>query len=39
MGYIYVIENKINNKKYVGQTTNPTKRWKNIKQMMLKILI
>lgn len=31
MGYIYVIENKINNKKYVGQTTNPTKRWKKHK--------
>ena len=27
MGYIYTITNKINNKKYVGQTINPQKRW------------
>ena len=28
MGYIYVIENQINHKKYVGQTINPKNRWK-----------
>lgn len=28
MGYIYIIENLINNKKYVGQTINPEHRWK-----------
>lgn len=27
MGYIYVIENQINHKKYVGQSINPIKRW------------
>ena len=31
MGYIYVIENQINHKKYVGQTTDPYKRWKKHK--------
>ena len=31
MGYIYVIENQINHKKYVGQTTNPHKRWRKHK--------
>lgn len=28
IGYIYIIENLINNKKYVGQTKNPEYRWK-----------
>ena len=28
MGYIYVIENQINHKKYVGQTIDPHKRWR-----------
>lgn len=28
IGYIYVIENKINHKKYVGQTIDPKNRWK-----------
>lgn len=27
VGYIYLIVNKINNKKYVGQSFNPSKRW------------
>jgi group I intron endonuclease len=37
MGYIYVIENKVNNKKYVGQTINPDMRWKrHIQQDMKK---
>jgi len=27
-GYIYVIENDINNKLYIGQTINPCARWK-----------
>ena len=31
IGYIYVIENNINHKKYVGQTINPTHRWKTHK--------
>lgn len=28
MGYIYVIENQINHKKYVGQSIDPVKRWR-----------
>ena len=31
MGYIYVIENQINHKKYVGQTIDPHKRWRKHK--------
>lgn len=31
MGYIYVIENLINHKKYVGQTIDPNMRWKRHK--------
>lgn len=31
MGYIYIIENQINHKKYVGQTTDPHKRWRKHK--------
>ena len=37
MGYIYVIENKINHKKYVGQTINPENRWKRHKNDDIKI--
>ena len=29
--YVYQIENKINNKKYIGITNNPKKRWENHK--------
>ena len=28
MGYIYIIENQINHKKYVGQSIDPIKRWR-----------
>lgn len=28
MGYIYVIENQVNHKKYVGQSIDPIKRWR-----------
>ena len=31
MGYIYVIENIVNHKKYVGQTIDPEKRWRKHK--------
>lgn len=31
MGYIYVIENQVNNKKYVGQTIDPVERWRKHK--------
>lgn len=36
MGYIYLIENKLNNKQYIGQTQqlDINKRWKQHKNIM-----